>query len=142
MGKERHKRAVAKVSLIPTFNEDGFIWKVGGYTAVTGGYTSKSKGFKKTSSFLQSMKETRRGQGEYTAQQCISKQAFILGEVQQDVFLMYSYLDHSFSTWNSVTNQFKTVNLKAKGSNFKRQNDEETKRNIGDKVESVIGNDK
>ena len=62
--------------------------------------------------------------------------------MQQDTFLMYSYLDHSFCTWNSVTNQFKTVNLKAKGSNFKRQNDEEEKRNISDKVESVIGNDK
>lgn len=52
VGKERHKRAVAKVSLIPTFNEDGFIWKVGGYTAVTGGYTKKSKGTKKTACFL------------------------------------------------------------------------------------------
>ena len=57
-GKERHKRAVAKVSLLPTFREDGFVWKVGGYTAITGGYTKKSKGHKKTACFLQSMKET------------------------------------------------------------------------------------
>ena len=52
MGKEKHQRSVAKTSLIPTFNEDGFIWKVGGYTAITGGYTKKSKGTKKTSCFL------------------------------------------------------------------------------------------
>ena len=52
MGKEKNQRSVAKTTLIPTFNEDGFIWKVGGYTAVTGGYTKKSKGTKKTACFL------------------------------------------------------------------------------------------
>ena len=41
-GKEKYKRSVAKTTLLPTFGHDGFIWKVGGYTALTGGYTKKS----------------------------------------------------------------------------------------------------
>ena len=106
MGKEKHQRSVAKTSLIPTFNEDGFIWKVGGYTAITGGYTKKSKGTKKTSCFLQAMTETEQGIGNYKTASFINKQAFILGEVSQDLYLMYSYLDHSFGTWNSVSNKF------------------------------------
>lgn len=84
------------------------------------------------------MKQTNQGLGSYRTQNCISKQAFILGEVEQDLFLMYSYLDHSFGTWNAATNEFKTVNLMSKGSNFKRGNSEEIKRDIGDKVESVL----
>ena len=52
---------------------------------------------------------------------------------------MYSYLDHSFCTWNSMTNVFKTVNLMSKGSNFKRNvNEEVTSRDVRDKVESVL----
>lgn len=41
-GGEKHKRSVAKTTMHPNFGHDGFIWKVGGYTALTGGYTKKS----------------------------------------------------------------------------------------------------
>ena len=41
-GKEKYKRSVAKTTMHGTFGQDGFIWKVGGYTALSGGYTKKS----------------------------------------------------------------------------------------------------
>ena len=56
-GKEKYKRSVAKVTMMPTFNQDGFVWKVGGYTAITGGYTKKSQGRKKTGCFISMLKE-------------------------------------------------------------------------------------
>lgn len=34
-GGEEGKKAVAKVALLSNFAEDGFIWKVGGYTVAT-----------------------------------------------------------------------------------------------------------
>ena len=53
---------------------------------------------------------------------------------------MYSYLDHSFATWNSVSNRFQLVNLQSKGSNFKRHNQAEgiQPRDITAKVQSVL----
>ena len=36
---------------------------------------------------------------------------------------MYSITDHSFATWNGVTNEFKRVNIIGKGSNFNRAGD-------------------
>lgn len=56
-GKEKYKRSVAKTSMIASFNQDGFIWKVGGYTALTGGYTKKTQGKKKTACFVTSLRE-------------------------------------------------------------------------------------
>ena len=64
-GKEKFKQSVAKVDLIPTFAQDGFLWKVGGYTAITGGYSMKSQGRKKTACFIQSMNEAKQGTGSY-----------------------------------------------------------------------------
>ena len=56
-GKEKYKRSVAKTAMLPQFGQDGFIWKVGGYTAVTGGYTKQSHGKKKTGCFISLLKE-------------------------------------------------------------------------------------
>lgn len=41
-GTEKGAKAVAKVALITAFNDDGFIWKLGGYTTMTGGYVSSN----------------------------------------------------------------------------------------------------
>lgn len=36
---------------------------------------------------------------------------------------MYSFSDHSFATWQSISGDFKRVNLIGKGSNFNRGGD-------------------
>lgn len=41
-GTEKGAKAIAKVALVTTFNDDGFIWKLGGYTTLTGGYVSSN----------------------------------------------------------------------------------------------------
>ena len=56
-GKEKLKRSVAKTTMHANFAQDGFVWKVGGYTALTGGYTKKSQGRKKTGCFISMLKE-------------------------------------------------------------------------------------
>ena len=50
----------------------------------------------------------------------IFKQANILGEVSEDTFLLYSFTDHSFGTWNGVTGEFKRCNIISCGSNKNR----------------------
>ena len=64
-GKEKYKRSVAKASMHATFGNDGFVWKVGGYTALTGGYTKKSQGRKKTGCFISMLKEQIPNSGSY-----------------------------------------------------------------------------
>lgn len=64
-GKEKYKRSVAKTTMFPSFSQDGFCWKVGGYTAITGGYTKKSQGRKKTGCFISLLKEQKKGSGSY-----------------------------------------------------------------------------
>jgi hypothetical protein len=64
-GQEKYKRSVAKTVMIPNFGQDGFVWKVGGYTALTGGYTKKSQGRKKTACFITSLKEQKPNSGAY-----------------------------------------------------------------------------
>ena len=122
-GQEKYKRSVAKTTMFPTFHNDGFVWKVGGYTAITGGYTKKSQGRKKTASFISGLKEQKAGTGSYRPTKQLAKQANILGEVSENTFLMYSFTDHSFATWNSMSGEFKRVNLISKGSNFGRSGD-------------------
>ena len=46
-----------------------------------------------------------------------------MGEVGENLYLLYSFTDHSFATWNGVTGQFKRCNLISKGSNKVRQGD-------------------
>ena len=41
-GTERGAKAVAKVALVTNFNDDGFVWKLGGYTTITGGYVTSN----------------------------------------------------------------------------------------------------
>ena len=50
----------------------------------------------------------------------LAKQVNILGEVTENVYLMYSFADHSFATWNCLNGDFKRVNIIGKGSNFSR----------------------
>ncbi len=122
-GKEKYKRSVAKTTMLPSFSQDGFIWKVGGYTALTGGYTKKSQAKKKTGCFISLLKEQKPGSGSYRTTNQLSKQANILGEVSENTFLMYSYTDHTFATWNGFSGEFKRVNLISKGSNKTRAGD-------------------
>ena len=56
-GKEKNKRSIAKTAMMANLGQDGFIWKVGGYTAITGnGFTKKSQSKKKTSCFISLLK--------------------------------------------------------------------------------------
>ena len=98
-GQEKYKRSVAKTVMIPNFSQDGFVWKVGGYTALTGGYTKKSQGRKKTACFITSLKEQKPNSGAYKVTKQLCKQANILGEISENTYLMYSFSDHSFATW-------------------------------------------
>lgn len=41
-GSEKYRKAVAKTNIIGMSAREGFLWKLGGYTAITGGYTRKS----------------------------------------------------------------------------------------------------
>lgn len=72
-GKEKFKRSVAKTSMFASFGQDGFCWKVGGYTALTGGYTKKSQGRKKTGCFISLLKENKQGSASYKVTGQISK---------------------------------------------------------------------
>ena len=114
VGREKFKQSVAKVDLIPTRAQDNFVWKVGGYTAITGGYTMRSKGKKKTPCFIQSMVEAKSGTGSFKTGNQLAKQVIILGEIKKDIFLMYSHTDHTFATWNYKTEEFKRINLVGK----------------------------
>jgi hypothetical protein len=40
----------------------------------------------------------------------------LLGEIDDDLWLGYSSTDHSFATWNTQTQEWKSVNLVARKS--------------------------
>ena len=46
-GTEKGAKSVAKVALQACFNDDGFVWKLGGYTSITGGYVSTNQNGRK-----------------------------------------------------------------------------------------------
>lgn len=52
--------------------------------------------------------------------QSLRKNCYLLGEIDEDVYLVYSYPEHSFGKWWAKTGMFKTVNIITKGSNFTR----------------------
>ena len=110
-GSEKYRKAVAKTNIIGMSAREGFLWKLGGYTAITGGYTRKSQGRKKTPCFLQAFAQTKSNTGFFKQMNSLSKMCNLLGEIEKDVFLIYSYTDHSFATWNASTNEFLRVNL-------------------------------
>ena len=58
-GIEKDKLSVAKTSMYVSKQGDGFIWKVGGYTAVTG--AGGHQGTKKTSCFISMLKSAENG---------------------------------------------------------------------------------
>ena len=63
-GTERGSKAIAKINLLSNFNDDGFIWKLGGYTSLTGGYvTTNLNGRKKLPCTMCSMKFVEENKG-------------------------------------------------------------------------------
>ena len=68
------------------------------------------------------MFESPPGSGNFKTDQNqnLRKNVYLLGEIHENVYLVYSYVEHSFARWNAKTGQFKTVNLISRGSNFHR----------------------
>jgi len=113
-GTERGTKAVAKVTLATNFNEDGFVWKLGGYHAITGGYvTTKLNGKKKLPTTLCSFKFCEKDGMLDTFKKLatLQRNVTIIGEIEEDNYLCYSHDDHSFAKWNASHNRFRTVNL-------------------------------
>jgi len=79
IGVEKDKKAAAKVSLIGSFNENGFVWR-------TGGYTTATKDRHKVPSWIVSFNLGEKGFQRITS---IRHDAHILGEIDEDTWLLY-----------------------------------------------------
>ena len=102
-GIEKGQKTIAKTYLMGNFKEDGFVWKSGGYT------TAHDK--KRTNCSLSCFKEKSTDSGHFITTGSKNKGSHILGEIEEDLWLVYSFVDHSFATWNTSTNQWRSVNL-------------------------------
>lgn len=95
-GGEKGQKSIAKTFLSSNFKEDGFVVKTGGYT------TANDK--KRTQCTIASLREKETDSGQFAAFGTKDRSCHILGEIDEDLWLTYSYVDHSFTTWNTGTN--------------------------------------
>jgi hypothetical protein len=79
VGTEKNKKSAAKVTLMSNFKENGFVWK-------TGGYTTATEDKRKVPCWLCSFTINEAG---VKAVSRLNKNAHILGEVEEDTYLIY-----------------------------------------------------